>query len=128
MRVYLAGPIGGMSDTQAKGWREVVTQILHKRGIDVLDPMVRDYRGIEDLNVDAIVEQDKADIDGADVVLANIWTCSPGTSMELLYAHERGKRVIVIVPTGSRVSPWVTYHSTEVVTSIIAACDLVEAR
>jgi nucleoside 2-deoxyribosyltransferase len=124
MRVYLAGPIGGMSDDQARSWREIATQLLTDRGANVLDPMIRDYRGKEDLSTQAIVEGDKADIDQADVVLANCWTPSPGTSMEILYAHEQGKRVITVVPTGSRVSPWITYHSQEVVSSLYRACEL----
>jgi hypothetical protein len=34
--------------------------------------------------------------------------------MEILYAFDRGKRVIVVVPEHMPLSPWITYHATEV--------------
>jgi nucleoside 2-deoxyribosyltransferase len=76
--------------------------------------MRRDYRGIEAESFQRIVEDDKFDIDQSDAVLAMCPKPSYGTAMEILYAHDHGKPVVVVTPYGP-VSPWLTYHSTVVV-------------
>jgi nucleoside 2-deoxyribosyltransferase len=112
--VYLAGPINGCSDSEANDWRAAATVALGRHGVYTLNPMRRDYRGIEAESVDRIVEDDKFDIDQSCAVLAMCPKPSYGTAMEILYAHDHGKPVIVVTPHGS-VSPWLTYHSTTVV-------------
>lgn len=129
--VYLAGPINGCSDAEAHEWRAAASRILGGR---VLDPMARDYRGSEDTNVRDIVEGDKADIDACAAVLAYCPRPSVGTSMEVLYAYERGIPVVVVVPEGASVSPWLRYHAVWLSTSVtraaqwLAATDLGGAR
>lgn len=108
MKVYLAGPIQGCTDEQCKAWREYVKTLLP----DTLDPMRRDYRGIELESADEIVEGDKLDIDDADALLVNFPAPSAGTCMEILYAWERFKKVVVVIPKEVKLSPWVKYHST----------------
>lgn len=108
MRVYLCGPINGCSDGEALQWRSEAEARLSPF-YEVLDPMVRDYRGVEVGNEAAIVEGDKADIDASDAVLVNARRPSWGTAMEVLYAHERGKRVVAFVGH-ERASPWLKYH------------------
>jgi nucleoside 2-deoxyribosyltransferase len=107
--VYLCGPIGGCTDDEAVNWRDVVKARIGAE--NCLDPMRRDYRGREDEAVSEIVERDKEDIEDSDVVLANCWQPSPGTSMEILYAWEHGIPVYAILPPGARVSPWYRYHA-----------------
>jgi nucleoside 2-deoxyribosyltransferase len=109
MSVYLAGPISGCTELEMFDWRRDL--IRRMPNTTFADPTVRDYRGIEDANVVAIVEQDKADIDGCEIVVAYCPRPSVGTSMEVLYAWERSKHVIVWVPPGAPVSPWLRYHS-----------------
>ena len=117
--VYLAGPINGCNDDEANGWRQGVMD--RHPDHTFLDPMVRDYRGREDECVDEIVEGDKADIAKCDIFLAYCWQVSWGTGMEIHLAHQGGKRVIVVVPAGDRVSPWLRYHSEVVVTTLAEA-------
>lgn len=124
MRVYLAGPINGRSDAECNDWRAEAKRLLAKH--DILDPMARDYRGVEDINVSDIVEGDKADIDSCDAILAHCDTPSVGTSMEILYAWDRGKPVVVVVPQGARVSPWLRYHSVGVATDLWSGIRAVE--
>jgi hypothetical protein len=110
MSVYLAGPINGCTDAEMFDWRRDL--IRRMPNTTFADPTVRDYRGIEDANVAAIVEQDKADIDGCDIVVAYCPRPSVGTSMEVLYAwQDGGKAVFVWAPPGAPVSPWLRYHS-----------------
>ncbi len=61
-----------------------------------------------------MVENDKADIDASDVVLVSFVKPSLGTSMEVLYAWERGKKVILVAPQRMVISPWLVYHSHHV--------------
>lgn len=106
MKVYLCGGINGLSDDRCRTWREYAKERLK---CETLDPMRRDYRGIEDQNVAAIVDGDKADIDACDVLLVNAVRPSWGTAMEVLYAWERGKPSYCVV--GEPISPWLRYHA-----------------
>lgn len=106
--IYLCGPINGCTDEECRDWREFVKKLW--RGT-TLDPMRRDYRGREDESVNEIVELDKIDIMNADVLLVSYDKPSVGTSMEILYAWERGKPVVVVAAPETRISPWLRYHS-----------------
>jgi len=107
--VYLAGPMADCDDVEAAVWRDEAERMIKTR---CLSPMTRDFRGklIDDPG-EQVVRPDKADIDRSIVILANCWKPSAGTSMEIIYAWERGKYVFSIVPEGMYVSPWVQDHS-----------------
>jgi nucleoside 2-deoxyribosyltransferase len=121
-RIYLCGPINGCTDEECKDWREAVKA----KWPDAIDPMRRDYRGKEDESVKQIVELDKIDIMNSDVVMVNYDKPSVGTSMEILYAFERGKFVVIVADHGSRISPWLRYHSHAIVGSFGAAFKFIE--
>ena len=108
LSVYLCGPINGCTDEECKDWREWMTKEL--RGLGVRDPMRRDYRGRQMENYREIVELDKIDIASCDAILVNYNKPSVGTSMEILYAWERGKLVVVVHPAVA-MPPWLLYHS-----------------
>jgi nucleoside 2-deoxyribosyltransferase len=111
---YLCGPINGLSDAEANGWREAVKVAIPE--VEWLDPMRRDYRGKEAGRCREIVEGDLADIAASDVVL--VWAERPswGTAMEMVYAKQAAKRVIAVCPAA--ISPWVQYHATACVGSV----------
>jgi nucleoside 2-deoxyribosyltransferase len=115
VKIYLAGPIFQCEDHECINWREEVKQSLDK--IEVIDPMVRDYRGTTDRDFKEIVERDKAEVDASDILLAYCTKPSAGTSMEVLYAWENGKKVYVITEN-EETSPWLLYHSHKVFKSI----------
>lgn len=117
MKTYLAGPINGCTDAEARDWRAYVAQRLIG---DAYDPMVRDYRGreLEPGIAAEIVENDKADIDACDAVLVYYEKPSVGTSMEVLYAWQAGKHVVIVDVSGKPLSPWLVYHSHVVVSSL----------
>lgn len=121
-KIYLCGPINGCTDAECKDWREAAKA----KWPDAIDPMRRDYRGKEDESVKQIVELDKIDIMNSDVVLVNYDKPSVGTSMEILYAFERGKFVVIVADHGSRISPWLRYHSHAIVGSFGAAFKFIE--
>lgn len=109
MKVYLCGPING---AEAKDWREAVKR--EHPEFTYIDPMRNDYRGREnEVGIDKlIVEQDKFDVYDADALLVNYSGPSVGTSMEILYAWEIGRPVVLVSKPGTVMSPWLTYHVT----------------
>lgn len=107
--IYLAGPINGCTDEEALDWREDLTGRL--AGHTVISPMTRDYRGKEDENVEDIVVGDKRDIISSHFVVAYCPRPSVGTSMEILFAWQRNKHVVILAPEGTSISPWLRYHS-----------------
>lgn len=116
MKVYLCGPINGRTDSDCKDWRDYAKSKL----ADTLDPMARDYRGreLEPGIAREIVENDKLDIDACGALLVYYDKPSVGTSMEVLYAWQRGIPVIVVDASDKPLSPWLIYHSTNIHKSI----------
>lgn len=113
--IYLGGPINNCSDTEAIDWRAYCKE-TYGAYFNFLDPMKRDYRGIQKQSYREIVELDKIEIRNSDIVLANCSLPSAGTSMEIFYAHSLGKIVVSVLDYAS--SPWIRYHSTTVQPSI----------
>ena len=125
--VYLAGPINGCTDEQAKDWREYVKKTYPQ--YDYLDPMRNDYRGREnEPGIDAeIVRGDKWDIEQSDVVLVSYDKPSVGTSMEVLYAHLITRPVIIVARPGTVLSPWLTFHASVIAPSYAEAFESIAA-
>ncbi|MHA2343507.1 MAG: nucleoside 2-deoxyribosyltransferase [Candidatus Hodarchaeales archaeon] len=124
MKVYLAGPIFKCSDSECKDWRDYAIEKLES---DTLNPMDRDFRGMEDDATLLIVEGDKLDIMEADVVLANYGDKPPssvGTAMEILFAWEQHKPVF-LVTTQPKISPWLKYHSSQIFESLDEAIEYI---
>jgi nucleoside 2-deoxyribosyltransferase len=111
-RVYLAGPISGLSYEQATLWRAVAANWLEDFGITCYSPM----RGKKHLALVGQIEhdypedvlttqrgimcRDHNDVARADLVLANlrgVSRVSVGTVMELAWAFERGTPVVAIL-------------------------------
>ena len=109
MKLYLAGPITGLTYQEATGWRNQVREALPDDW-KVLDPMrgKSHLRGMGalaanfDSGMDA-VSRDLQDIRSADVVLAHFAASdaqtgvSLGTSCEIGYAFALGKPVVAVV-------------------------------
>lgn len=122
LRVYLAGPINGCSDEEARSWRQRFRVLVPS--VTCVDPMDLDMRGLEDGNEAQIVTHDKRLIASCDVLLANPWRPSVGTPMEVLFAWMLGLEVVVI---GAR-SPWYVAHATHTVPTVEAAASLLGGR
>lgn len=124
-KVYLAGPIHGRTDAECKDWRGKAAAILGVHDILCIDPMSRDYRGIEDSHAPELVAQDKKWIEQSNVVLANVNVPSWGTAMECLYAASIGKKVVAFATYSSApfLSPWLRVHCTSVFDSLWSALD-----
>jgi nucleoside 2-deoxyribosyltransferase len=122
--IYLSGPIHGCTDGEAIDWRNLVKTVWDGY---VLDPMRHAFRGVEHEYVQEIVELDKTDIDKCDIVLVNYYKPSVGTSMEILYAWERGKHVVIVTNKSREdMSPWLIYHAHHIVNSFSRAVHLIK--
>jgi len=127
LKIYLCGPINGCTDEEANGWRQIATDhLLYLKGnpfgqnrenpnMVPVDPMDRDYRGMEAGVYREIVDLDKLDIRNSDALLVYYEKPSVGTSMEVFYAWTLGKPIIVLTPRKTKISPWLRYHSTKIV-------------
>lgn len=111
---YLCGPINGCTDEECNNWRDLFASLWPGA---TLNPMRRDYRGKEQEAFRDIVELDKIDVMNSDVIVVSYDKPSVGTSMEVLYAWERGKPVIVVARPDTNISPWLRYHSHRIVHS-----------
>lgn len=123
MKLYLCGPINGCTDQEAKDWRELVKEYWPG---ETIDPMRRDYRGREAQCVDEIVELDKIDVLRSDALIVSYDKPSVGTSMEVLFAFERGKPVVVVCKPDANISPWLRYHSHAIEHSYLAAIETIK--
>ena len=127
-KVYLAGPIKGCADAEIFRWRKMAAAVLDA---PTLDPaaarnFVHKQSG-DPLN--EIVNPNKHDIDASAIVLANCWQVSVGTSQEILYAWERGKYVVVVIPEREQpASAWIIAHAHVVFTDLLAAIDHINRR
>lgn len=119
--VYLAGPMFACEDHECVDWRELVKRECSGY-YHFLDPMRRDYRD-QDLSdpkvAGELVSGDKDDIRVAHILLAHCHKPSAGTSMEIFFAWESEKQVIVVAP--GAVSPWIVHHSTIILQTITQA-------
>lgn len=118
--VYLCGPINGRSDVDCSDWRSKAKSLLVD--LRVLDPMRHDYRGSENARYLEIIENDKADIDESDALLAYFDKPSFGTAMEIYYAADQQKRVVAVNAGDEPTSPWVTGHAYGVFKSLEDGC------
>jgi len=122
--VYLAGPIYEMDDTCIR-WRKGAALLLRKKGIMSISPTDADYRGKESIAGIAkqVVERDKRDIVKCDTIIAKCDMPSYGTAMEILFAWSLQKQIVVVTNTKS---PWITYHASEIVSTVEEAVNLLE--
>jgi nucleoside 2-deoxyribosyltransferase len=126
VKTYLCGPINGCTDAEANDWRTLAKSLLTG---ETVDPMRNDYRGreLEPGIASVIVEADKHDIRECDVLLVNYDKPSVGTSMEVLFAYDLGKRIAVVARKDAMLSPWLVYHMTERFDSFGAACEWINS-
>lgn len=118
MKAYLCGGINGLSDADAKGWREKAKGRLPQ----AIDPMRRDYRGVEHIDPESIIDSDLEDIDWCDAVLAMCLVPGWGTAMEIFYAFNIARKPVYIVAPES-CSPWLMVHCTKRFDSLDEALD-----
>jgi len=120
MKAYLSGGIFPTDRIATDGWREAATNLLTKAGFQVLNPCrgKATYQyGYHTPN--EIVLRDLKDVDAADIVLMN-FVDKPnklftGTQMELMYAWEKRKPVVVVTSDPRLTQhPWIQAMSVRI--------------
>jgi len=89
LKIYLAGPIRGCSSEQRTWWREEAKQLL-KKDFDFEDPT--------EWADDRVMSREMAKLEACDMVLANMWKESIGTTLGIVRARHQGKPVVVVDP------------------------------
>lgn len=150
INIYLSGGIKGLTDEQAYGWRKAVVKhyqlatggfghtsmtpeelktsslCLHYAvGIHV--PTRMQHR--DDIDPKSaslwVVKRDKVAIAQSDIILAYCPVPSWGTAMEIMYAHELDKWIIVVCDDEPP-SPWLVAHADAIVPSFDLAYDEID--
>ncbi len=121
-RVYLCGAIRGLSDEEAKGWRDEAKKALVAAHFIVLDPMRRDFRGAK-VAPYLIVQPDIFDLEQSDVLLVNASRVGWGTPMEVAIAAYQNphRKQIFAFGAGEDPSPWLVYHCDKLFADLAAA-------
>jgi nucleoside 2-deoxyribosyltransferase len=126
LRLYLAHPLDSR-----KAIRERELLFEEVTGIDLVNPFYDIHRG-GSLSVDTgtaetwkedakdIVERDVETIRNCDGLVAVLTRDQMiGTTMEIAYAHQMGKPVYIVDTAGLGKHPWISYHATAVVESLL---------
>ena len=121
--VFISGPILGMERNQT--YRQTITDIALKLGFGVIDPWNREkvlYKGNEEcwwstyITYD-FVQRDLDDADRCDIMVVYLPKLSAGACMELFYAKQKGKKIIVVSDMPC-LSPWIIAHSDLIIKSL----------
>ncbi len=141
-KVYLAGPINGLTVSQATTWRNHAALLLEYTDFECIDPL----RGKISMHADgdrpmdgydilfshekSVISRDLYDIDRADVFLLNtIWANSDsvGSLVELGYAKCRNIPIVTVIngegPWAN--CAWVREPSTFIAESLEDATDII---
>ena len=124
-KVFLSGPIRGLSRQNSLGWRaEAVKQL---EGDFFICHALRGREEKETMPDPRLaIIRDKNDIDDSDIILLNdsfSETSMIGTSMEVLYGFMKNK-VIVVFGHAHDKDYWLNYHSHLRVKDLKEACEV----
>ena len=118
--VYLSGPSLPISQADPSlplqytpDWKAYAASMFLRSGLTVANPIELDLSGfvtkVDESVQLSTVKHSLALIDKADCLLANLTQVSESTTMEMFYAHNQGKQVVVV--GNEPYSPWVLFHS-----------------
>lgn len=132
-RVYLAGPISGLTWSESSIWRDQAATALAKDGVECFSPM-RDCDNLTQVGVidgtcsyddgllttsRAVMSRDFFDVKRADLILVNLHSAkkvSIGTIMEIAWAWQMQKPVVIIAePTNQQVAHIMVQEAASVI-------------
>ncbi len=88
MRIHLSGPLSGCNEPQRRLWRAEFKKLCHE--FDYSDPA--DWADYWDFS------RGLRAVEECDLVVANMWKESIGTTLEIMRARSRGRPVILVDP------------------------------
>ncbi len=86
--VHLSGPLSGCNESQKKAWRDELTHLLHE--FTCTNPLPWGESFDFSRNLRAIAE--------CDILVANMWKESIGTTFDIIHARNLGRPVVLIDP------------------------------
>jgi len=98
-RVYIAGSIQGVENKQH--YRKVLKKFLLSQGFDIYDPWEDEaiyYKDFDYKIACYLSTKDRKEVERSDILVAYLEQCSVGTTREIQWALDAGKRVIIISP------------------------------
>jgi nucleoside 2-deoxyribosyltransferase len=126
-KVFLSGPMRGLSRQESLGWRVLAVSQLRD---DFL--VVHALRGREEKETmpdqRLAIIRDKTDIDSSDIVLVNdtfSQVSMIGTAMEVIYAFMNGK-IIIVFGCAHEQDYWLNYHIHARVNTLEEACQILK--
>lgn len=125
--IFLCGPMKGIPREEAQAWRKKAETLLKKKF-----KLLHAYRGREEKETfpdpKGAVIRDKQDIERSSILLVNDTYPNAsmiGTSMEVFFAHQLNKAVIVF-GNAHKNDYWLNYHSHVRVDTLEKACQLIK--
>ena len=110
MKIFIAAPYTYNFDTiSVNKLRELVKTIGH-------DPLVpHDFVTDDPVKIKEEIEFDLSLVDESDAIVADTTIPSHGVGMEIMYAKQKGKKVILIHKNGNRLSHMAIYHADKII-------------
>jgi nucleoside 2-deoxyribosyltransferase len=94
-KIYLSGPILGCNKKEAREWR-LNTIFELKNQYDFINPATKLYKKEAD-HFEEVVEFAEKGVEECDIILAYIPFYSMGTSIEICWAYEKNKKILVVL-------------------------------
>lgn len=130
--LYCGGPIQNCTHHEIHGWREELKRLVPSNFVvvDPSDRVVSDYSKLTSRERRELVERDLDDIFNCDALVFNAWRPSFGSPQEIVYGHLNRIPVVTVYPCVdvNQASPWLTYHSDRIVTSVAAAVEFLKEK
>lgn len=97
-------------------------KLITDKGTTLTSQATRKTRyGLSDGDVKALVERDLKLINDCDGLIAIVdGSLSYGTIQEMVYAHQKSRKVLAVISNGHIGHPWLRYHADEVFDSLEA--------
>lgn len=137
MYVYLSGPMHGVSEAEAEGWRWHAEVELGASGIETISPLrgkvYRDGNWGESTTKwppGMILARDRSDVERADALIVYLidGKAGSGTSFEMCWAYEFGIPIFTVLTPGSPADrPFIRAASSVVVDTLNEAIQFCEA-
>ncbi len=104
MKVFVAAPL---TENLDNGFLEWIESLLKEAG---LHPLIPHHYAGKLKSLDDEIKFDFSLVDSSDILLAEVTKPSHGVGMEILYAHQKGKKIIFMKRSGVRLSGMVHVH------------------
>jgi len=110
LKIFIAAPYTYNYDTM---FVNKLREMVRKTGHEPLVP--HDFATDDPERIKEEIEFDFSLVDESDAIIADTTIPSHGVGMEILYAHQKGKKVILIHKNGNRLSHMALFHADQII-------------